>query len=44
MVGGMLMDVASGEGSFEPLRYYFLAVAALRLALSIPFLRIDDVR
>ena len=44
MVGGMLMDVASGGGSFEPLRYYFLAVAALRLALSLPFLRIDDVR
>ncbi len=44
MVGGVLMDVAVGSGSYEPLRYCFLAVATLRLALSIPFLRIDDVR
>lgn len=44
MLGGVLMDVAASSGSYEPLRQYFLAVAVLRLALSAPFLRIDDVK
>lgn len=44
MLGGVLMDVAISSGSYEPLRQYFLAVAALRLALTAPFLRIDDIK
>ncbi len=44
MLGGVLMDVAISSGSYEPLRQYFLAVAALRLTLTAPFLRIDDIK